>query len=85
MTQKLKASNSANTDKLFFKHRGIYNQMAAQKVVFSVITMFFTFQRIPPGFGRPPSSNEEGGVSTSKDTFFTEYYILKVSAFLIPI
>ena len=47
--------------------------------------MVFTFQRIPPGFGRPPGSNEEGGVSTSKATFFTEYYILKVSAFLIPI
>ena len=34
--------------------------------------MVFTFQRIPPGFGRPPGSNEEGGVSTSKATFFTE-------------
>ena len=34
--------------------------------------MVFTFQKIPPGFGRPPGSNEEGGVSTSKATFFTE-------------
>lgn len=43
--------------------------MAAQNMAFPCIHYAFTFQRVPPGYGRPPVSNEEGGVSTSKATF----------------